>query len=59
MLFRNDVETEGQAKTGAGAGRLGGEERLEYFRPDRFGNAGAVVADANFDARAEIPGGYP
>src|SRR5580692_10630574 len=46
MLLRDDVVGDRQAETGAFAGRLGGEERLEQLVPDVGRYAGAVVPHA-------------
>ena len=58
MLLRNDVIADRQAEPGALAGRLGGEEWLKELVLDLRGNAGAVVADAEFDPIAEISRRY-
>src|SRR5580700_7769990 len=54
MLLGDDVPADRQTEAGALAGRLGGEERLKQLVPDLGRNAGAVVADADFDRLAEI-----
>ena len=54
VLLRDDVPADRKAEPGAFAGRLGREERLEQFVPDLGRDAGAVVAHADFDRRAEI-----
>ena len=45
----NNLAGNGQAESGALAGRLGGEERTEDQLPVRFGNPGAVVLDSQDD----------
>ena len=57
MLLRDDVVGDRQAKPGALAGWLGGEERLEQFIPDLGRNTGAVVPHADFHHLAGIAGG--
>ena len=54
MLLDHDVVAEREAEPGAFAGGLGGEERIEHFRLHLVGNAGAVVADGDLDAIAEV-----
>src|SRR6267142_1489212 len=54
VLLGHDVIADRQAKPCALSGRLGGEEWLEQLVLDLRGNAGAVVADADFDRIAEI-----
>jgi hypothetical protein len=49
MLLRNDVVADREAKAGALAGRLGGEERLEQLVSDLRGDAGAIVANPDLD----------
>ena len=56
MLLDDDVVTERKAEPGAFAGRLGGEERIEHLFLHFGRNAGAVVADPDFDAVAEVFG---
>ena len=48
VLLGDDVVGDRQAEAGAFAGRLGGEERLEQLVADVLGDAGAVVAHADF-----------
>ena len=50
MLLDDDVMAKRQAKPGALARGLGGEERIEHFRLHLVGDAGAVVANRDFDA---------
>ncbi len=57
MLLHDDVVAHRQAKPGALARRLGGEERIEHLLLHLGRNAGAVVADADFDVVAEVLGG--
>src|SRR5271157_3186764 len=49
MLLDDDVVTEREAKSGALAGRLGGEERIEHLFLHLRRDAGAIVADADLD----------
>ena len=56
MLLHDDVVAERQAKPGAFAGRLGREEGIEHLLLHLRRNAGAVVADPDLDAVAEVPG---
>jgi len=56
MLFDDDVVTNGQAKPGSFTGRLCREERVEQFLPYLGWNAGAVVANPDFDTVAEALG---
>ena len=49
MLFHDDVVAHRQSKSGAFAGRLGGEEGIEHLLLHLWRDAGAVVADADFD----------
>ena len=56
MLLDDDVVTDGQAKPGPFAGGLGREERIEHLLLHLGRNAGAVVADPDFDAVAEVLG---
>ena len=54
VLLHDDVVTHRKAESGAFARRLGGEERIEHLVPDLGRNAGAVVADPDLDAVAEV-----
>src|SRR6202040_1432546 len=54
VLLGDDVPADRQAEPRPLAGRFGGEERLKQLVPDLWRNAGAVVADADFDRLAEI-----
>ena len=56
MLLDDDVVTNGQAKPSSFTGRFGGEERIEHLFLHLGRNAGAVVANANFDTVAEVLG---
>src|SRR5215831_16955884 len=49
VLLGHDVVTDRETETGALAGRLGGEERLEELVAQFGGDADAVVADAYFN----------
>src|SRR6185437_8296581 len=57
VLLYDDVVTHRQAEPGAFTRRLGGEERVEHLFPHLGRNAGAVVADSDFDAVAEVAAG--
>ena len=57
MLFHDDVMAHRQSKPGAFAGRLGRKERIEHLFLDLGRDAGAVVANADFDGVAEISRG--
>ena len=54
VLFDDDVVAHRKAEPGAFTGRLGREERVENLSLTSGGNAGAVVANADFDAVAEF-----
>src|ERR1700722_6912819 len=54
VLFYDDVVAHRQAKPGTFAGRLGREERVEYFILDPFRDAGPVVANADFNLVSEV-----
>src|SRR5690242_8225563 len=54
MLLRDDVIADRETETGALAGRLGGEERLEQFVPNLGSDTGAVVPHPDLDHLAEI-----
>ena len=56
MLLDDDVVTDRQAKPRPLAGGLGREERIEHLFLYLGRNAGAVVADPDFDAIAEVFG---
>ncbi len=53
MLFHHDVVAHRQAKSGALTRGFGGEKRIEHFLLYFQGDAGAVVADPDFDPVAE------
>src|SRR5687768_13073924 len=57
MLLDDDVVAERQAEPGTLPGGLGGEEWIEHLLPHFRRYAGAVVADCDFDAMAEVPRG--
>jgi hypothetical protein len=54
VLFHDDVVAHGQAKPGTFARGLGRKERVEYFFFYFGRDAGAVIADANFELVTEI-----
>ena len=56
MLLDDDVVTNGQAKPRPFSGGLGRKERIEQLLLHLGRNAGAVVADPDFDAVAEVLG---
>ena len=56
MLLDDDVVTDGKAKPRALADGLGREERIEHLFLHLGRNAGAVVANPDFDAVAEVLG---
>ena len=56
MLLDDDVVTNGQAKPGPFTGRLCRKERIEQLLPHLGWNAGAVVANPDFDTVAEALG---
>ena len=56
MLLDDDVVTNGQAKPSPFTGRLGRKERVEQLLLHLGRNAGAVVANPDFDAVAEVLG---
>ena len=56
MLLDDDVVTNGQAQPSPFTGRLGREEWVEQLLLHLGWNAGAVVADADFDAVTEVLG---
>ena len=56
MLLDDDVVTDGQTKPSPFTGWLGREERIEHLVLHLGRYAGAVVADADFDAVAEVLG---
>ena len=49
MLLDDDVVGHREAEPGSFSGRLGGEEGIEHLLPDLGRDAGAVVANADFD----------
>jgi hypothetical protein len=53
----NDVMSDQEAEPRSFPGRFGGEERIEHLVPDLGGDAGAVVANPDFDRVAKLPGG--
>jgi hypothetical protein len=53
-MFYDDVVAHRQAKPGTFARGLGGEERVEYFLFDLFRDAGAVIANTDFNGLAEV-----
>src|SRR5260221_10081518 len=53
MLFHHDVVAHRQAKSGALAGRFGGEKGIEHLLLYFQRNSSAVVANADFDPVAE------
>src|ERR1700746_249680 len=57
MLFDNDVVTDRQAKTGALSGGFGREEGIEHLLLYVGRNAGAVVANPDLYAVAEVLSG--
>ena len=57
MLLDDDVVTDGQTKPRAFSGRFGREERIEHLFLHLGRNAGAVVANPDFDAVAKVLGG--
>ena len=54
MLFDDDVVADGQAKSGALSGWFGREEGIEYFVPYFRWNTGAIVANSDLYAVAEV-----
>src|ERR1700681_1987310 len=54
MLLDDDVVTDGKAQSSPFTGRLRREERVEHLFLHLGGYAGAVVADFDLDAVAEI-----
>ena len=56
MLLDNDVVTDGEPKPRALSGRFRREEWIEHLLLHFSRNAGAVVADPNFDPVTEILG---
>ena len=54
MLLGDDIVADRKAKPRAFASRFGREERLEELVPDLGWNAGAIVANADFDCITEI-----
>ena len=57
VLFHDDVVAHRQAKSGALARGLGGEEGIEHLLLHFRGDSGAVVANPDFDPVAEVFGG--
>lgn len=56
MLFHDYIVAQRQPKPSPFADGLGRKERQEDLLPNLAWNAGAVVADANFDPVAEVFG---
>jgi hypothetical protein len=56
MLFDDDVVTDGQTQSGSFASGLGCKERIEHLLRHLGRHAGAVVANPDFYAVAEILG---
>ena len=56
MLLDDDVVADGQAKPSPFSGGLRREERIEHLFLHLGRNAGAVVADPDFDAVSEVLG---
>src|SRR6516165_3365132 len=54
VLQGHDLVADRQAKPGALAGRLGGEERLEQFLPVFRSDADSVVPHANLDGITDL-----
>jgi hypothetical protein len=54
MLFDDDVVADGQAKSGALSGWFGREEGIEHLLLHVGRNAGAIVANRNLYAVAEV-----
>ena len=54
MLLHDDVVTDGQAKAGPFSGRLCRKEGREQPLLHLGRNAGAIVADSDFDAVAKV-----
>ena len=59
VLLHNYVVRHRKTKAGSFTGWLGGEERVEHLLLHFCRNAGAVVANTNFDAGSEILRGGP
>src|ERR1700682_5046579 len=56
MLFNYDIVTQRKTETGSLAGGFCRKERIEHLFLYLGRNAGAVVADSNFDAVTEVLG---
>src|SRR5436190_10776434 len=56
MLFNDDIVAQREAKAGSLAGGFCRKERIEHLFLYFGRNAGAVVADSNFDAVTEVLG---
>ena len=56
MLFHDDVVAHRKPQSGAFAGRLGREERVEHLFLHVHRDAGAIVANSDFDMFAAILG---
>src|SRR5713101_2820847 len=54
VLFHDDVVAHRQAKPGTFARGLGCEKRVEYFLFDLFGEAGPVIANADFNLVSKV-----
>jgi hypothetical protein len=55
VLLYDNVVAHRQAKPGTFARGLGCEERVEYFLFDLFRDAGAVIANTDFNLVSEVP----
>src|ERR1700726_1439507 len=56
VLFYDDVVAHRKSEPGSFARGLGREERVEHLLPYVGGDSGAVIANPDFHAVAEIPG---
>ena len=59
MLLHDDVVRHRETKAGSFTGWLGREERVEHLFLHLGRDAGAVVANANFDGGSEVLRGGP
>src|SRR4051812_28940553 len=57
VSLNDDVMSHRQAEPRSFSGRLGGEEGIEHLFPHVSRDAGAVIANPDFDRLAEIPSG--